>query len=467
MVSNGHSGIPVEAIEHALMQRAMHDPKLALEVLARIKPDTWAGDPRHDPGMAYRIIPMMPTEPQKRIRKSASKRIALHCGRQSGKTALASIYLIDCLNEGKLGLYLAPIASQADACWRYVTESISRSNIPSGSLKVTNHTKTVTWTEESGRGDFAEGEIHMMTSYNPDIVRSRRVDLLIIDEFQLQSADLWGRTVQPLLAGGGDVVVCMTPPTLASRTRLSARNATYAREQWRKWKASPNWDTFTMSSLSNGFNDGETMAQWKEEMTAVVYEQEVLGSDLEVNPGALWNPDIIQHVDSAPETLNMVTVGVDPSGSVNSERGIIVTGYNSELDEYYVLADLTIPGASPERYARAVIDGYHDYKADIVVAEGNFGGDQVAAVIRAVDESVPVALVNASRGKAVRAQPVAALYEQGKVKHVGKFEDLENQLCIWEPIDTWSPDRLDALVWAITELKEGTVVGGGVYLPSP
>ena len=108
---------------------------------------------------------------------------------------------------------------------------------------------------------------------------------------------------------------------------------------------------------------------------------------------------------------------------------------------------------SPERWARRASDAYEIHKADRIVAEKNFGGDMVAATIRSVNPRARVKLVNASRGKAVRAEPVVALYEQRRVHHVGMFRELEDQLCQWDPNGSaGSPDRLDALVWAVTDL---------------
>ena len=119
----------------------------------------------------------------------------------------------------------------------------------------------------------------------------------------------------------------------------------------------------------------------------------------------------------------------------------------------YVLDDLTIKG-SPDTWARLAVTGFYKHRADIIVAEANNGGDMVAHTINTVDGMVPVKLVHASRGKYIRAEPVAALYEQGRVHHIGNFADLEDQLCEWIPGDK-SPDRLDALVWVLTELMLG------------
>ena len=184
--------------------------------------------------------------------------------------------------------------------------------------------------------------------------------------------------------------------------------------------------------------------------------QELAGEILDDNPAALWKRDKIDElrVTNYPP-LSRVVVAIDPQGADNEETadtGIIVAGIAnvSGILHGYILADLTLSG-SPGRWASAAVAGYHSFKADRVVAEVNFGGDMVQATIKTVDPSVPFKAVHASRGKLIRAEPVSALYEQGRIHHVGFFPDLEDQMCEWVP-GMKSPDRLDALVWAITEL---------------
>jgi phage terminase large subunit-like protein len=116
-----------------------------------------------------------------------------------------------------------------------------------------------------------------------------------------------------------------------------------------------------------------------------------------------------------------------------------------------VLEDASLRG-SPEQTARRAVAAFHVHHADRVVIERNNGGDFLPAVFRSVDPSVPTRTVWATRGKALRAEPVSALYEQGRVHHVGAFSELEDQMCQWAPGDPESPDRLDALVWAVTDL---------------
>ncbi len=190
--------------------------------------------------------------------------------------------------------------------------------------------------------------------------------------------------------------------------------------------------------------------------------QELEGEILDDIPGAMWTREMLDdyRVQVAPKTLSRVIVAVDPAASAHDdsdETGIIGVGASANADGFthgYVLADRSIKG-SPEEWARRAVQLYRELDADRIVAEKNNGGDMVESVIKSVDRSVPVTLVHASRGKAVRAEPVSSLYEQGRVHHVGRFDKLEDQMCEFTHDinrDEGSPDRVDALVWGITEL---------------
>jgi len=151
-----------------------------------------------------------------------------------------------------------------------------------------------------------------------------------------------------------------------------------------------------------------------------------------------------------------IVVAIDPSGGDaegNDEQGIVVAGQGVD-GNYYVLDDRSCK-LSPQGWASRAVAAYHEYKADKLIAEKNFGGDMVEAIIKQVDNKANFKMVTASRGKVQRAEPIAALYEQGKVKHVKGLEKLEAQLTNWTSSDGTSPDRLDAMVWALTELALG------------
>jgi len=192
--------------------------------------------------------------------------------------------------------------------------------------------------------------------------------------------------------------------------------------------------------------------------------QELDAEFLEERSDALWKRSDIEacRVGAAPE-LRRIVVAVDPpasSGEGSDACGLVAAGIGGDGCGY-VLADATEARLSPARWARRVIDLYHRLEADRIVAEVNQGGEMVEAVLRQADASVPIEKVRAHRGKTLRAEPVAALYEQKRVKHVGAFPELEDEMCdfgLGGLSSGRSPDRLDAAVWALSALmltKEG------------
>jgi phage terminase large subunit-like protein len=200
--------------------------------------------------------------------------------------------------------------------------------------------------------------------------------------------------------------------------------------------------------------------------------QEIFAEVLSDNPGALFFASQIEklRVRAAPRLLRIV-IALDPAVSNNpnsDETGIIVIGLGADLHAY-VLADLS-GRFTPAEWARRAVRAFYEFQADRIVAEVNQGGALVESNLRTVDPRVPYKAVRASRGKAIRAEPVAGLYEQGRVHHVGVFASLEDQMCAFDPIMaaaapvrrakdlspsaalSKSPDRLDALVWGVSEL---------------
>ena len=193
--------------------------------------------------------------------------------------------------------------------------------------------------------------------------------------------------------------------------------------------------------------------------------QELEGEILDDNPLSLWKRDVIENlrVREAPPRLVRIVVGVDPavSGSEESdETGIVAAGLAAD-GAFYILADRSLRG-SPNEWAHAVSKVYSDTRADRVIGEVNNGGDLVEVNLRTVDRQISFKAVHATRGKVIRAEPIAALYEQGKVHHVGTFPQLEDEMVEWVPGNK-SPSRMDALVWALTELAEKAPITGSRF----
>lgn len=208
--------------------------------------------------------------------------------------------------------------------------------------------------------------------------------------------------------------------------------------------------------------------QYKENVIAPLLgtrlgRQELDAELLEDNEAALWKRAWIDETRITDSTtvpdLIRVVIGVDPAvtdGESSAQTGIIIAGAANN-GRGYVLADYTLR-ATPMEAMQKVVQAFQDFDADRVVAEVNNGGDYIGTLLKTVNPDVPFQAVRASRGKAIRAEPVSSLYEQRRISHVGAFPYLEDSLCQWTPLDAESPDRLDALVWAITALKD--LIGG-------
>ncbi|MDP2662160.1 MAG: terminase family protein, partial [Dehalococcoidia bacterium] len=197
-------------------------------------------------------------------------------------------------------------------------------------------------------------------------------------------------------------------------------------------------------------------------------QQEIYAALLEEAEGAVWSRAVIEQgrVSKYPDLFRVV-VGVDPPGGM-TECGIVAVGLGmcsckgKKPERHVFVIDDKSLHASPEGWAAAVLTAYTRNKADRIVGEANYGGDMVESTIRQAAKAQQVSVsyqnAHATRGKAIRAEPVAAAYERGEVHHVGMFAELEDEMCTWEPgISKESPNRLDALVWAATVLTRGNV----------
>lgn len=221
-------------------------------------------------------------------------------------------------------------------------------------------------------------------------------------------------------------------------------------------------DPHTVISRASTYANRANLAQAFFDAVVTAYEgtrlgrQELNAELLEDNPDALWTRDIIEAARQiqTPECTRIV-VAIDPpvtSGPDADECGIVAAGIDAQ-GGFHVLEDLSKGGLKPAEWACRAIKVFERLKADRIVAEVNQGGEMVEAVLRQISPHIPFRAVRATKGKAIRAEPVAALYEQGRVHHLGQLAKLEDQLCEFVPgVTRKSPDRMDALVWAITDL---------------
>ena len=212
----------------------------------------------------------------------------------------------------------------------------------------------------------------------------------------------------------------------------------------------------TFENADNLADTALTMLKERYEGTTLG-RQELYAEVIEDLEGALWNSKMIDDTRLAEDEereLKQIIVAIDPAVTANEnsdETGIVVVGKDHN-ERYYVLEDVS-GRYTPDQWGRRAINCFYDWSADRIVAEVNNGGDLVERLLRSIDSNIPYRSVRATRGKLTRAEPVSALYEQKRVHHVGYFSELESQMCSYTGETRPSPDRLDALVWGLTELS--------------
>jgi hypothetical protein len=388
---------------------------------------------------------------------STAKRKVIRAGRRGGKTVGIAILAVRAFQAGRRILYATPTQDQIERFWFEVKRALE-AQTDSGRLSKNETKHTI---ERLG----TENRIRAKTAWNADTLRGDYADLLILDEWQLMAEDAWEQVGAPmLLDNNGDVVFIYTPPSIRSSSTTKARDPMHAAKLFKRAQAdtSGRWETFHFSSHDNPYLSTEGLAEISNDMTRLAYEQEILALDKEDNPAALWNSPEIEalRLTKHPELSRIVTA-IDPSAtSTGDEAGIVTAGIGECLCKGepevhgFVLEDASLQ-ASPKAWASEAVTSYHRFKADGLIAESNNGGEMVSLTVGTVDGAPPVKLIHASRGKHTRAEPVAALYEHGRVHHVGQFGKLEAEMTMWDPMDSNSPNRLDALVWGLTELMLG------------
>ena len=293
------------------------------------------------------------------------------------------------------------------------------------------------------------------TLYNavePDQLRGPQHDLALCDELAKwsHSEECWDQLQFGLRLGTKPRQIITTTPRpipvvkriIAQKTTITTRGSTFDNRS----NLAPSFFTQVVARY-----EGTRLGR-----------QELNAEILDDVPGALWTRtmiDVARNPCKVPD-LRRILVSIDPSGTRGAgddgdSIGIVVVGKGID-GRAYVLADRTCK-LSPAGWGKRAVDAYREFKADRIIAERNFGGAMVEHVIKTIDQKVAYSEVVASRGKVIRAEPVAAFYEQGKVSHIGELSALEDQMCQFASdgyLGDGSPDRVDALVWAISELME-------------
>lgn len=369
-------------------------------------------------------------------------------GRGFGKTRTGAEFVREQVESGRAGRIALVGATAADVRDTMIEGA-------SGLLSVFPPDRRPVYEPSKRRVTFHNGATATAFSADkPDRLRGPNHDLAWADELAAwRYMDAWDQLMLGLRLGDHPrAVITTTPRPIPIVRRLAA-------DKTGKVHLTTGSTYENARNLSSDFID-EMRRRYEGTRLG---RQELEAQIIDDVDGALWDRASIDEtrVSEIPP-LRKVVVAVDPavtSGEDSAETGIVVAGVDSR-GEGYVIDDRSLR-ASPNDWAAAAVAAYHTHKADMIVAEANQGGDLVSTVIRTIDQRVPVRLVRASRGKRTRAEPVAALYEQGKVHHAGFLTALEDQLCSWVPDIGSSPDRLDALVWALTDL----MVDGGRQAP--
>lgn len=360
-------------------------------------------------------------------------------GRGAGKTRAGAQFVLDHLDlvgaEARVGIGAPTSADVRDVC----------AEGASGIMTLGRHLFTAYNRSLGEARHWKGGYVKFMGAEEPARWNGPQWTLLWADELALWNQDSWEQAQFGLRLGDHPRAIATTTPK--------------ARRFVRELAELPSTAVTTARMADNPHLSERVIHRLEERYGGTRLGRQELNAEwLDDVPGALWDRATIERnrVASGPDLVRVV-VAIDPSGGStegHAECGIVAAGKGAD-GHGYVLRDVS-ERLSPERWARRAVQLYHELKADRIIAEKNFGGDMVASTIRAVDDTVPVLLVIASRGKRLRAEPVAALDAQARIHHVGMLSTLEDQLCSWVP-DSGdpSPDRLDARVWAITELMLG------------
>ena len=404
-----------------------------------------------------------PHSEQAKFIDSPAKRKIIRAGRRSGKTTGAACLAIKRFLSGDRVLYTAPVLEQTDCFWQEIKNALGQAVGEEVFIK----NETERFIEKPG----TKARIKASTAWDSDTLRSDYADLLIIDEWQLCAESLWETVGAPLLLDhDGSAVFIFTPPSLHSRSKSKARDPRHASKMFKvaQQDRSGRWQAFHFTSHDNPHISKNALVEITMDMTVLAFHQEILAEDTEEIPGALWKQTLLDQtrVDKAPEQLVRIVVGIDPSGSATTEAGIVAAGIDAK-GHGYVLVDASMLAPSPRNWAAKGVSLYHSLRADRIIGERNFGGDMVQETVRTVDQNVSYHDVVSTRGKLLRAEPICALYEKGFIHHVGgNFPELEGEMCSYIPGDK-SPNRLDAAVFALTELLLGSQTLGLVdYLAS-
>ena len=382
-----------------------------------------------------------PHPAQLSVMREADRFNVLVAGRRFGKTVLGMNECTRPMLEGKPTAFFSPTYKNLSETWRAMVELLQP--------------MTIKRSEGEHRIQIIGGgtvEMWSLDSTSADAIRGRKYAMAVLDECAVvpHLLDTWNFIIRPtLLDYAGGAWFISTP---------KGRTDFHKMYEWGRDPAFPEWRSWRRPTSENPYIPPTELEGARQTMPLRAFEQEIEARFIDEVTGALFRQaDIDANRVSKAPPLTRIVVAIDPAGSVSrtsDETGIVAVGLD-ENRRGYVLADAS-GTYSPDAWARKAIGLYELEQADCIIAENNYGGDMVKHTLKTVDPSVPIKIVHAARGKAIRAEPIAAAYEQGRVAHVGRLDELEMQMTTWSPADdAHSPDRLDALVWGLGDLLVG------------
>jgi len=355
-------------------------------------------------------------------------------GRGAGKTRAGAEWVAQRVAEGAAARIGLIGATMRDA----------RQVMVEGQSGLLNVVDGLTFEPSNSRVLWPGGAVaSLLSAEEPDGLRGHQFDLLWGDEFAKWRDPQEALDMALMAMRLGDdprMLLTTTPRNIAPLNALMAAPDV---------AVTVSRTADNAANLADGFYDSMRARYGK----SALGRQELDGELIEDHDGALWKREWIEksRVRDAPG-LERVVVAVDPpASSTGDECGIVAAGRAG--DQAYVLADRSAGSLTPAAWAARVMQAYADFEADAIIAEANQGGEMVRNVLQQADAHAPVILVHATRGKITRAAPAAALYEAGRVHHAGCFAELEDQMCHYDGSKgAKSPDRMDALVWALADL---------------
>lgn len=398
-----------------------------------------------------KVILPKPHDKQREIANSNAKFKIIRAGRRSGKTVGSARRKVKRFLKGKQVLFASPSQKQVDAFYGYVNRWLY-DVIEAGLVKRNKQSRIFEFPNPK-----MPGRIECRTARFPDDLRGTYGDDIVLDEAAYLAKEALDEVIYPMLwDNDGDLELCSTPKAGTWFNDLCTEVIQGKHEEY---------EHFHFTSFDNPHISKIAIERGRKKMTPRAWEEEGLALLLTEVKGALWKRKWIRYANLTRDDCTRIIVAIDPAVSSNkksNETGIIIVGQlQGKANQFAVLEDRS--GVyTPKEWADEAIAAYDEWQADLVVGEKNNGGDLVKSNLKQQAPNLSVKLVWASKGKYARAEPIAGLYEDdketsepGKVVHGGRFDELETQMVTWTIDADFSPDRLDALVWGLSELSGG------------